>query len=145
MRKNFTKAEQLCVWQRDAWHCRYCLSPVFFSPALKLLEGLSPGHGYYHRNGKTGEMLPLFQWGWASVDHIVPVTANGTNEPVNLVTACWRCNLRKNDSLPSNSDPVLAIPEDLRTLRWDGLASVYERLVEPKDSWCRLIAEFRSA
>lgn len=141
LRSNFSKAEQLAVWRRDAWHCRYCLAPVFFSPALKALEELSPGHGYYHRNAKTGSMLPLLQWGWASVDHIVPVAAGGTNEPGNLVTACWRCNLSKRDSPPELARPVLALTPDIVALHWDGLSSVYAKLANRKDEWCRLINE----
>lgn len=31
------------------------------------------------------------------VDHIVPVSKGGTNDPGNLVTACARCNLGKSD------------------------------------------------
>ncbi len=139
MRKNFSKTQQLAVWNRDAWHCRYCLAPVFFSPALKLLEELAPGHSYYHRNGKAGAMLPLFQWGWASVDHIRPVTRGGTNEESNLVTACWRCNLSKNDSAPETVAPPREITPDLAALRWDGLSSVYCRLSKQPDRWCRLI------
>lgn len=140
MRKNFSKAEQLSVWNRDAWHCRYCLAPVFFAPALKLLERMSPSHGYYHPGGKGGVMLPLFQWGWASVDHILPVTRDGTNEAANLLTACWRCNLLKNDSPPETFVAAQEIPEHLVALRWDGLCSVYLKLADIPDEWCRLIA-----
>jgi len=139
VRKNLTKALQLAVWHRDAWHCRYCLKPVFFSPTLKLLEDLSPGHSYYHRNGKHGAMLPLFQWGWASVDHVLAVARNGTNEPSNLVTACWRCNLSKNDAHLESTTPPQDIPPDLVALRWDGLSSLYIELAKKPDAWCRLI------
>lgn len=139
MRKGFSKAEQLAIWRRDAWHCRYCLAPVFFAPALKVFDQMSPGHGYYHPNGKAGAILPLFQWGWASVDHIVPVTAGGTNAPSNLVTACWRCNLAKNDSPAETARPLQAITSEIEALGWDGLSSVYAKLAVPKDEWCRRI------
>ena len=26
------------------------------------------------------------------VDHVVPCAANGTDDPINLVTSCWECN-----------------------------------------------------
>ena len=139
MRKNISKAQQLAVWERDAWHCRYCLSPVFFSPTLKLLEGLSPGHSYYHPNGKDGAMLSLFQWGFASVDHIVPVTHGGANDPSNLVAACWRCNLSKGDAPPETVPAPQVIPAELVALRWDGLSSVYTRIASQQDEWCRLL------
>lgn len=34
-----------------------------------------------------------------TVDHIVPVTRGGTNDPDNLRTMCRSCNARKNDRL----------------------------------------------
>jgi hypothetical protein len=43
------------------------------------------------------------------VDHVIPVSQGGTNDPENLVTACADCNLGKSDSAiqqaaPSESD-----------------------------------------
>lgn len=41
------------------------------------------------------------------IDHVIPVSEDGTNDPANLVTACWACNSGKRDrglddsSLPS--------------------------------------------
>lgn len=32
------------------------------------------------------------------VDHVVPVAKGGTNDPANLVTACWLCNIGKSDA-----------------------------------------------
>jgi 5-methylcytosine-specific restriction endonuclease McrA len=35
-----------------------------------------------------------------TVDHIVPVARQGTDDPENLVAACKRCNFSKQDKLP---------------------------------------------
>ncbi len=53
IRKNIPKKEQLIIWQRDNWHCRYCGAPVFHTPTLKELDKLNPGHLYYHPNGNS--------------------------------------------------------------------------------------------
>lgn len=37
---------------------------------------------------------------WLTVDHIVPRSAGGTNELVNLQTLCKSCNEKKADRLP---------------------------------------------
>ncbi len=37
-RTAFSKVQQLTVWQRDTWHCRYCLEAVLFGPAIQLLD-----------------------------------------------------------------------------------------------------------
>jgi hypothetical protein len=34
----------------------------------------------------------------ATVDHVVPISAGGLDEPCNVVPACWRCNTQKSDS-----------------------------------------------
>jgi hypothetical protein len=35
------------------------------------------------------------------VDHVIPVSLGGTNDPWNLVAACWDCNLGKAGGVPS--------------------------------------------
>ena len=35
------------------------------------------------------------------VDHVVPVAHGGTNDPWNLVAACWDCNAGKSDGIPT--------------------------------------------
>lgn len=35
------------------------------------------------------------------VDHVVPVSLGGTNDPWNLVAACWDCNSGKTNGVPS--------------------------------------------
>jgi len=124
MRKTIPLKVQLEVWNRDYWTCRYCGEPVFFAPALKVLNRINPNHGYYHRNGKSGAILPLFQWRWASVDHILPVTKGGENELDNYVTACWECNLKWNDRTEGKPEPNHC-NETAKNIGWDGLYGVY--------------------
>jgi hypothetical protein len=122
--------------------CGYCGEPVFFAPTLKLLEELSPGHGYFHPNGKNGEILPLFQWLWASVDHINPVTKGGENAESNYVTACWKCNLKFNNLSPEQGKPKpVAVNKAVTQVNWDGFSSVYPKLAKSKDEWVRLLTE----
>ena len=144
MRKSLPKKLQLQVWKRDGWTCRYCSSPVFFAPTLKLLEGKSPGHGYWHSNGKTGKMLGLFQMGWASVDHIIPVAKGGNDDLDNLVTACWKCNLNyKDKSVGEGKSEPTADNKKVKDVNWDGFSSLYPKLSEEKDEWCSLINSYQ--
>jgi hypothetical protein len=138
MRVSISKEQQIGIFIRDSWHCRYCLQPMFFAPTLKLLENLSPGHSYYHRNGLTGKMLPLFFRAWASVDHIKPVALGGDNTDTNLIAACWKCNLDKSNS-EIREDQIKAITDEIKNLGWDGLCSLYPKLSKPEDGWSRLI------
>ena len=139
-RTSIPKADQLHVFNRDNWTCKYCGDPVFFSPTLKLLEDKSPGHGYYQGHGKTGEMLELFRTKWASVDHIIPVTKGGQNNIENYATACWDCNLTLNDAVENKPEPDKINQDNIDT-NWDGLVSLYLKLAPENDGWTRLIGE----
>lgn len=61
------------VYDRDGMTCRYCRRAVH--PACGL------GHG----------PLSLCDL-CASLDHVLPRSRGGTDQPDDLVTACWRCN-----------------------------------------------------
>lgn len=62
------------VWKRDRWRCRYCGRAVE-------MPGLHPHEAM------------------ATVDHVVPKSAGGSNKVRNLVTACLKCNNEKGDHL----------------------------------------------
>lgn len=141
-RKSLNKQTQLTVWYRDRWHCSYCGQPIFFSPALKLLDALSPGRGYYHGNGKRGEMLALLENRCASCDHVTPVSKGGDDSLDNLVAACFECNRAKSDSHPGSPTPApIAFA---RPPRWDGFASLYANLPGADAQWVRWIRDLSS-
>ena len=138
-RESISKEAQYQVFCRDKWHCRYCNDSVFFSPILKILESISPGHGYYHPNGKSDEMLTLFANKFASVDHVNPVTKGGKNTLDNYVTSCWECNLQYGNKSHSEGKPV---PNEIyisRGIRWDGLSSLFPKLSNNNDGWTKVI------
>jgi 5-methylcytosine-specific restriction endonuclease McrA len=139
-RITITKNEQLQVFKRDNWTCKYCGDSVFFGPTLKLLEEISPGQGYYHPRGKSGEMLKLFRTKLASVDHINPVSKGGQNDIANYATACWDCNVSLNDKVENKPSPD-KINQDNIESNWDGLVSLYPKLTKKNNSWVKLIRD----
>ena len=124
-RKNIPLKVQLEVWNRDNWHCRYCHKPIFYAPALKLLNKINPEHNYFHPNGKKGEMLDLFIDSWASVDHIKPFAKGGVDEIENYVSACWQCNLKYGDIEVGQGKPV---PKEIFESDWDGFYNLCNKL-----------------
>ncbi len=143
MRKSIPKEMQLAVWNRDNWHCQYCGDAIFFSPSLKLLESMSPGHGYYDQHGKRGLMLKLLEDRCACCDHVDPVTKDGQSSLDNLIAACFSCNRKKSSGSMEkrviDSHEIAARPKG-----WDGLASIYTKLSGSElsgsdPSWVRLI------
>ena len=55
------------------------------------------------------------------IDHVIPVDLGGTNDPWNLVAACWDCNAGKTNGVPTR-ELVAAVREDYRFY----LASIVE-------------------
>ncbi len=139
-REPISKEFQYQVFCRDKWHCRYCNDAVFFSPILKVLESISPGHGYYHPNGKSDEMLTLFANKFASIDHIIPVTRGGENSIENYVTSCWKCNLMYGNKTHKKGKP-LPNPINSSGTKWDGLSSLYPKLLDQDDKWSNIISD----
>ncbi len=81
-------SETLALHARDGWRCRFCGCRVVSSRARRTMRACLPealpwgeGEGYH----------AAFFAMTASVDHVVPHSAGGGNEPENLVTACWSC------------------------------------------------------
>ena len=83
-------------------------------------------------------MLSLFANKFASVDHIIPVTKGGKNEVDNFVTSCWECNLKFGNKTHKEGKPK---PQNKNSnvTNWDGFSSLYPKLINKSDSWCKII------
>lgn len=64
------------ILARDGWTCYLCATPI--APALRFPHPLS-----------------------LTIDHVIPLSAGGTNEIENLRPAHLSCNVRKSDDLPT--------------------------------------------
>jgi len=132
-----SEEEALRVWSADCWACRYCEELVFFPPAFRAMARRFGNHGYFHPNWKADHSPLLIKRG-ASVDHIIAVTRGGAHEQANFVTACWECNIRKN-----NAEGWLPRPQRCGE-PWDGMLAVFKGLTtaEPDAAerrWLRAI------
>jgi 5-methylcytosine-specific restriction endonuclease McrA len=116
------------VYRRDRFHCRYCGCRVIPTQIMRLVSEFFPDDFPYHPNWKGGQTHPAFASRSATVDHVVPWSAGGTNDPKNLVCACWICNRIKGDLfLDQLGWELRPIPTDTS---WDGLTHYYRRLWE---------------
>ena len=64
------------------------------------------------------------------VDHIVPVAAGGTDDLVNLVTACWDCNRGKSDRLLEEGTAPVPLPADDIAAR---ISEMEERITQARE------------
>jgi 5-methylcytosine-specific restriction endonuclease McrA len=55
----------------------------------------------------------------ATVDHLLPRSKGGTNEPRNLALACVRCNSTRGNALAPPPSPFTECPRCCRTVRKD--------------------------
>jgi 5-methylcytosine-specific restriction endonuclease McrA len=140
-REPITRAIQAAIYLRDRWLCRYCGVEILFSPALKVLDTLCPGHAYYSQHGSGATMAKLLLDRCACIDHVRCVKHLGDNAPENLVAACWSCNLRKSTSDDSSwCERLIPISALAPSPGWDGLVGVIRKL-EPTNSWLRLFPQ----
>ncbi len=111
------------------------------SRTRRLLEELSPGHGYHDGKGRCGVMLAQLENRCACCDHVIPVSRGSNPSIENSVAACSACNREKSDGpVPENraGDAASRPPE------WDGFVSLYPRLPRATAGWCRAIEDRES-
>lgn len=77
-----------------------------------------------------------------NIEHILPVSGGGTNDPLNLTTACWDCNIGKGSRLVSSETmaPVLLRNAEHAKARQDQLEA-YSRLLSEQSKKIDRIAE----
>ena len=95
-RQVITKVVQVSVFERDRWLCRWCLKPVIFPPALRLLQQFvkaTVGNrpiAYFHPNWRR-DAAPLLDELGASVDHVEAHVHGGLSAIENLATILVAC------------------------------------------------------
>jgi 5-methylcytosine-specific restriction endonuclease McrA len=112
------------VYQRDGWRCRFCGCRVISPRARDFVRARIPGAVMWGENKRYHSAFYALT---ATIDHVVPHSAGGDNEPENLVTACWPCQFGRGDySLEEFGllDPRLRPPI---VDGWDGLSRMVPR------------------
>ena len=116
-----TSAETRALYLRDGWRCRFCGCRVVSNRARSAMRACIPGAiPWGESEGYHGAFFALT----ASVDHVLPHSAGGGNEPQNLVTACWSCQFGRGAYTIEEfglSDPRFRPPV---VDGWDGLCRV---------------------
>lgn len=106
------------VYHRDGWTCRWCDTPVIYKRANKRMNLIFPV--MFGNGPRNVDFHGLIMSSQASLDHVIPHSRGGTNDPENLVTACWPCQFaRGNDDFerlglndPRSRPPIVT--------DWDG-------------------------
>jgi 5-methylcytosine-specific restriction endonuclease McrA len=97
-RVNVPRAEQVRIYRRDSWTCRYCGLRTVPIPVLRVISSRYPDQFPHHPNWKAGHYHPAYLLVSTSLDHVHPRGRGGaSSDQSNLVTACWPCNSGKAD------------------------------------------------
>ncbi len=113
-------AEQRRVFERDGWHCR-CYGVPVISPQAR--RRLSARHGAVRWGKRNAERHAGIFALMASLDHALPRSRGGGNEPSNLLTVCWPCQFGRMDWTYEEvqmADPRTS-PAHPRLAGWKGL------------------------
>lgn len=114
------------VFVRDGFSCTYCGGRTIPRCILVAISDVFPEAFAYHPNYKRGAIHPAFWVLAPEVDHALPLSQGGTDDPDNLTTLHTVCNARKSAAL-LHELPVLRKP--VAVAGWDGLMSRYEATV----------------
>jgi 5-methylcytosine-specific restriction endonuclease McrA len=90
----------LQVLKRDNFTCRYC--------------------------GLVGDTLE--KWALLQIDHFIPRSKGGSNNPENLVTGCYVCNGIKSGKVFKDKQEA----KEFIKKEWDSMRPVYESQVKGK-------------
>lgn len=137
-RAALTKELQVSGFRRDRWLCRWCGRPVIFAPAMKYLERYVRSQGYtgplaWSSFAWRRDASPLLDHLGAVIDHVQAFSTGGAHGESNFVTACAKCNMRKNAEVAERFEkkqPLKAVkgkygePE-----HWDGFSTLFVLMV----------------
>ena len=110
------------IFRRDGWHCRFCGTRVIDPRVRKCLSDTFGEFRWGRGNLNKHACVAVL----ASHDHVVPRQWGGSNEPDNLVTACWPCQFSRHNYRIEDCgifDPRDRPPIDAG---WDGLCRVLD-------------------
>ena len=119
--------QQVELFLRDNFTCRYCGKHTIFIGTLRAVNALLPNDFPYHPHWKWNDTHPAFWELTASCDHLKPVARGGTNNIDNLVTACYKCNSIKTNWTLEELRWELHEPTNDS---WDGLVGIFLQIME---------------
>ena len=107
------------VFVRDGFIDRYDGARLVFPPVLRMVSHALPARFPYHPHWRTRSTHPAYWEVSATIDHVIPVTRGGTDEPSNWVTTSMAHNSAKMNCTLGELGWQLQKRGDVR--EWDGL------------------------
>lgn len=116
--------EEMTVFARDGYRCRYCSSRVLVSKARNVMMSAVPD--VLHWGNADKDKHAAFYALTAVADHFVPHARGGTSAPENLITTYQSCNYGKDDSLIEQLGLIDPWTRPPICDNWDGLSRLLQ-------------------
>lgn len=126
IKRHCSKLQMCRVFLSDGFIDRYSGEKLVFPGLIRLLSLEFPGLFKYHPNWKMTETHPVYWELFPTIDHIVPVARNGTNDAGNLATTSMLRNAAKANWLLDELGWSLYGKGTLQN--WDGLTGCFLQL-----------------
>lgn len=118
-KRQYGPVEATRIFLRDGFVDRYTGDRLVFPPVLRILSTVLPNEFPYQSNWKTDCTHPAYWELSPTVDHLVPVSRGGRDDPSNWVTTSMARNSAKLNSTIEELGWSIQPPGDLQA--WDGL------------------------
>lgn len=122
----YSKRQLAGLFTRDRFTDRYSGKRLIFPGTLRLLSVLLPDEFPHHVNWKFGEGHPIYWELCPTLDHLVPTSRGGRNDPSNWITTSMVKNAAKAAFLIEELGWQLYPPD----VTWDGLTGFFLDYVE---------------
>ena len=117
--RKYSKREKIKIFMRDGFIDRYSGEKLVFPPVLHLLSNRLPAEFPYHVNWKMSDCHIGYWQLFPTIDHIIPVSRGGADEPANWVCTSQLRNSKKSSLLLEEIGWKLHKPGNPN--EWDGL------------------------
>ena len=112
---------------RDGFIDRYSGKRLVNPGILKVLSAYYPAEFPYHPHWKMSETHIAYWELSPTIDHIIPISAGGTDDPSNWVTTSMMNNAIKSNWTLEQLRWKLYPAGDIK--EWDGLSAAFNRLI----------------
>jgi len=118
-KRSYREREATQVFARDGFVDRYTGCRLVYPPVLRVISVVMPAEFPFHPAWKTDVTHSSYWEVGATVDHLIPVSRGGADNPSNLVTTSMARNYAKMNWTLEELGWTLHPPGDIRA--WDGM------------------------
>ena len=127
-RRQYGPLESTRIFLRDGFVDRYTGERLIYPPVFRILSFVLPEEFPFHPAWRADATHPAYWQLGATLDHVVPVSRGGADEPANWVTTSVAHQGTRNDATLEELGWSLVPPGDAAA--WDGMLGWFMQYTE---------------